>query len=125
LVAKGDTSVRTISHSLKLLPDTPLQHDRLDIVARYQAASDMLEVGGDWYDTFLWPDGGVAIIVGDVVRQGLDSVARMGRLRAATAVRAAHIGPCPADLLTALDEFAAGAVSTKLFRCRSAESTCV
>jgi PAS domain S-box-containing protein len=95
-----------------LLPDRLIQHDRLEIVARYQAASDLLEVGGDWYDTFAWPDGSIGIIVGDVVGHGLDSVASMGRLRAATAALAAHIGPRPADLLTALDEFASGSDGT-------------
>jgi PAS domain S-box-containing protein len=95
-----------------LLPDKLVQHDRLDIVARYQAASDILEVGGDWYDTFSWPDGSIGIIVGDVVGHGLDSVASMGRLRAATAALAAHIGPRPAELLTALDEFAKGSDGT-------------
>lgn len=91
-----------------LLPDRLVKHEQLDIAAHYQAASDLLEVGGDWYDTFSWPDGSIGIIVGDVVGHGLDSVASMGRLRAATAALAAHTGPHPAALIGALDEFAKG-----------------
>jgi PAS domain S-box-containing protein len=91
-----------------LLPDRLVEHEQLDIAARYHAASDLLEVGGDWYDTFSWPDGNIGIIVGDVVGHGLDSVASMGRLRAATAALAAHVGPNPAALIGALDGFAKG-----------------
>lgn len=91
-----------------LLPDTIRWHPDLVIEARYDAASAMLDVGGDWYDTFTWPDGRVGIMVGDVVGHNLASAAAMGRLRAATAALASHLDPDPAQLLDAVDRFAKG-----------------
>lgn len=91
-----------------LLPDQLLQHPRLAIAARYAAAGDLLEVGGDWYDTFGWPDGRIGAIVGDVVGHNLDSAAAMGRIRAATAALAPNVPPSPAAVLDALERFARG-----------------
>lgn len=39
-----------------LLPGELLFCPGVDLVARYEAGSDLLEVGGDWYDTFLPAD---------------------------------------------------------------------
>ncbi len=100
-----DIAVR-LQHAL--LPDQLIQHPDLAIEARYQAAGDLLEVGGDWYDTFSWPDGHLGVIVGDVVGHNLESAAAMGRLRAATAALARHVPPSPAALLDALERFARG-----------------
>ena len=91
-----------------LLPDELLAHPRLELAARYQAASDLLEVGGDWYDTFAWPSGHIGVIVGDVMGHNLDSAAAMGRLRAATAALSAHVPASPAAVLDALASFASG-----------------
>jgi serine phosphatase RsbU (regulator of sigma subunit) len=91
-----------------MLPDHLVQHPRLQIAARYQAAGDMLEVGGDWYDTFTWPTGHIGVIVGDIVGHNLESAAAMGRLRAATAAVAAHVPPDPAALLDAINHYASG-----------------
>lgn len=91
-----------------LLPDQLVRHPYLEIEARYQAASAMLEVGGDWYDSFSWPDGQVGVIVGDVVGHSIDSAAAMGRLRAATAALVAHVPPSPAAVLDALQAFVRG-----------------
>ena len=95
-----------------LLPDTVAWHPNLHIEARYQAASVFMEVGGDWYDTFTWPDGHIGIIVGDVVGHNLESAAAMGRLRAAAAALAMYIEPRPSALLAALDGWARGSNGT-------------
>jgi serine phosphatase RsbU (regulator of sigma subunit) len=40
-----------------MLPDRVVEHPNVRIAARYVAASDLMAIGGDWYDTFAWPDG--------------------------------------------------------------------
>ncbi len=73
---------------------------------RYEPAAGSLEVGGDWYDVVSLPDDGVGIVVGDVVGRGLLAAAVMGQLRsAARALLLEH--HTPAEVLTALDTFAA------------------
>ncbi len=90
-----------------LLPDRIVDHPDLAIAARYESASEVLEVGGDWYDVIARPDGTVVVAVGDVVGHGLDAAATMGRLRAAFAAFTSRAGS-PAQLLVELDDFAQG-----------------
>jgi PAS domain S-box-containing protein len=80
-------------------------------VARYDAGSAALEVGGDWYDAFALEDGRVAVTVGDVVGHGLNAAASMGQLRTALAALADHAAS-PGDLLTGLDRFLARSGAT-------------
>ncbi len=91
-----------------LLPDQLLPHPTIDVAARYQAAGRQLEVGGDWYDTFVWPDGEYGVIVGDVVGHGIEAAAAMGRLRAAAGILFASGPPDPAAMLATLDRLAHG-----------------
>ncbi|MFN0092338.1 MAG: SpoIIE family protein phosphatase, partial [Acidimicrobiales bacterium] len=91
-----------------LLPDELMWRPNVVVEARYDAASELLEVGGDWYDTYSWPDGRIGVLVGDVVGHNLESAAAMGRLRAATAALAKSIEPSPSALLEALDRTARG-----------------
>lgn len=91
-----------------LLPSDVVVRPSLAVEARYLAAAEMVEVGGDWYDTFEWPDGSVGLMVGDVVGHDLRSAAAMGRLRAAASALAASVGPDPAALLDGLDSFCTG-----------------
>lgn len=90
-----------------LLPAELEPHPHIRVAARYVAAEDALEVGGDWYETFLLADGRVGIAAGDVVGHGLAAAATMGRLRTALAALAAH-ATGPGDLLERLAEFARG-----------------
>jgi serine phosphatase RsbU (regulator of sigma subunit)/anti-sigma regulatory factor (Ser/Thr protein kinase)/PAS domain-containing protein len=96
-----------------LLPHQVVWHNSVVIEARYSAASAYMEVGGDWYDTFSWPDGKIGLLVGDVVGHNLESAAQMGRLRAGTAAMAPASGSQPAALLDALQGFAHGSAGTK------------
>jgi serine phosphatase RsbU (regulator of sigma subunit) len=91
-----------------LLPDNLLQHPGVEIAAHYHADDAMLQVGGDWYDTFSWPDGRIGIMVGDVVGHDLDAAASMGHLRAAVAALAPPTDGSPAAMLMALDRCARG-----------------
>ncbi len=91
-----------------LLPASLIQHPRLAISAHYQADSAVLEVGGDWYDTFQWPDGRIGVMVGDVVGHDLEAAVAMGHLRAAVAALAPGTDGQPAAMLDALDASARG-----------------
>jgi sigma-B regulation protein RsbU (phosphoserine phosphatase) len=79
----------------------------LEIEVGYHAAERGLDIGGDWYDAFwLIDDHTAGLVVGDVVGRGIHAAAAMGQLR--SAVRAlASTGLGPADVLSALDRYAA------------------
>src|SRR5262249_14784203 len=72
----------------------------------YEAGSERLEVGGDWYDAFELPSGRVGLTVGDVVGHGLPAAAAMGQLRTALSALAMD-ADSPGDLLRRLDRFLA------------------
>jgi PAS domain S-box-containing protein len=63
----------TLQRSLKAgpLPDIP----GVELAARYRAAGDENEVGGDFYDAFLAEDGVWAVAVGDVTGKGAEAAA--------------------------------------------------
>jgi serine phosphatase RsbU (regulator of sigma subunit) len=76
----------------------------LSLAARYLPATHGLNIGGDWYDAFRQPDGGVIVVVGDVTGHGLRAAVMMSQLR--TALRAYAVdGGSPGRLLTRLHTF--------------------
>jgi len=82
----------------EVLPDVP----GWLMQARYLPASDGLDVGGDWYDAFLLPDGRLAVALGDATGHGLGAARVMSVLR--NALRAyAMLGEGPAAVLQHLD----------------------
>lgn len=76
-----------------------------EIETRYRPAFDNLQIGGDWHDSFLLPDGRtLGLSVGDVVGRGVTAASAMGQLR--SAVRAlAGTGIGPGAVLDQLDSF--------------------
>jgi PAS domain S-box-containing protein len=62
---------------LPTLPDLP----DLEIAARYNAAQDGAQVGGDFYDVLALPTGRTAIVIGDVAGHDINAAAAMGHLR--------------------------------------------
>jgi PAS domain S-box-containing protein len=84
VVAKAqryELDVRT-SHTLQasLLPPRPPAVEGLRTAVRYLAATQGVDVGGDFYDVVVLPDGNVALAVGDVVGHDLTAAATMGQL---------------------------------------------
>ncbi|MEU0550829.1 SpoIIE family protein phosphatase [Micromonospora sp. NPDC005979] len=67
-----------LQHSM--LPRLPLVPE-LELAARYQPAADRVEVGGDWYDAFVQPDGELIAAIGDVAGHDIEAAATMGQLR--------------------------------------------
>ena len=55
----------------------------LRIDATYIPGASESEIGGDWYDAFLLPDGAVGITIGDVAGKGLRAAVAMGVVRQA------------------------------------------
>jgi PAS domain S-box-containing protein len=99
LYGRERTTALTLQRSL--LPPTPVEHEGLDIAARYLPA--LSEVGGDWYDVLPLSRGRTGLIVGDVMGKGVQAAAIMGQL--STATRAlARLDPSPAELLGHLDD---------------------
>jgi PAS domain S-box-containing protein len=84
--ARWFQSVRNTALTLQrsLLPDHPPHHAGLELASRYQPAQATSEVGGDWYDVIPLRDERTALVVGDVMGNGIDAAATMGRLRTAT-----------------------------------------
>jgi PAS domain S-box-containing protein len=88
-----------------MLPAAAVEDARLDIATAYVAGSELLHVGGDWYETFHAPDGRVVVVVGDVVGHNADAAAAMGQLRAGLLAMAPFVDG-PHRLLCELDHFA-------------------
>jgi serine phosphatase RsbU (regulator of sigma subunit) len=53
----------------------------LGLAAGYRAASEGVEVGGDWYDAFELPSGLFTAVVGDVAGHGVGAAALMAQMR--------------------------------------------
>nr|WP_225311670.1 SpoIIE family protein phosphatase [Microbispora cellulosiformans] len=66
-----------------LLPAELPQPLGMDIASRYLPASDLMGVGGDWYDVITLPGCRTALVVGDVMGHGTRAAATMGQLRTA------------------------------------------
>jgi serine phosphatase RsbU (regulator of sigma subunit) len=54
----------------------------------YQPAATIEQLGGDWYDIFILPDGRVAFTIGDVCGRGLAAAVKMGQAKQAIKVAA-------------------------------------
>ncbi|MFJ5611640.1 SpoIIE family protein phosphatase [Streptomyces sp. NPDC093221] len=81
-----------------------------ELAAHYQPASKTAEIGGDWYDALLLPDGSVALTIGDIAGHDLEAATSMSQLRSMLRVIAydqVHPGT-PADSLARLDRVADG-----------------
>jgi len=94
----------TLQHSL--LPTLP-DIDGITCAARYLVSTDHAQVGGDWYDLFLVPDGAIGIAVGDVMGHDVSAAAAMGQLR--SVLRSyAYEGSSPAVVLDRMDRLVQG-----------------
>jgi serine phosphatase RsbU (regulator of sigma subunit)/PAS domain-containing protein len=82
----------------------PPEPDHVQIVARYEPAAEAAQIGGDWYDAFLQPDGDTVLVIGDVVGHDYTAAAAMGQLRGLLRGIAVHSGGGPADILSGLDQ---------------------
>nr|WP_157597520.1 SpoIIE family protein phosphatase [Streptacidiphilus rugosus] len=107
--ARWHQSVRNVAETLQrsLLPGAPPRLPGLEVAAHYQPAQAAHEVGGDWYDIIPLPGDRTALVVGDVMGNGIDAAATMGRLRTATCAFA-DLDLDPHEVLTHLDKITGG-----------------
>ncbi|WP_380158857.1 PP2C family protein-serine/threonine phosphatase [Kineococcus sp. R86509] len=101
LLAERTTAARTLQQSM-LTTDLP-QRGGLELVARYVAAHAGDQVGGDWYDGILLPDGTTLLVIGDVSGHDVTAAAEMGQLRIALRALAVDRDDPPAQLLDRLE----------------------
>jgi serine phosphatase RsbU (regulator of sigma subunit)/anti-sigma regulatory factor (Ser/Thr protein kinase) len=100
-----------LQHSLlpRELPRVP----GATIAGRYRAGGREAEVGGDWYDAVVGPDGCLVLVIGDVVGKGVPAAAAMGQIR--NALRAYVLeGFGPAEALGRLNRLA-GTLGDQIF----------
>jgi PAS domain S-box-containing protein len=95
----------TLQRSLLTAPPAP---DHCEIAVRYVPAAAGAEIGGDWYDAFVQPDGGTVLVIGDVVGHDSRAAAAMGQLRGLLRGIGHHTGGTPAEVLSGLDRVARG-----------------
>jgi GAF domain-containing protein len=82
----------------------PPRVEGLELEVRYEPAAEAAQVGGDWYDAFLLPDGGTSLVIGDVVGHDTAAAAAMGQVRGLLRGIAVTTSDGPADVLRRVDE---------------------
>ena len=85
-----------------MLPQHVTPPAGIEIAHRYLPASDVNEVGGDWYDVLPLTGGRAALLIGDVMGHGIAAAAVMGRL-SATVRALARLDMPPTALLRQLE----------------------
>ncbi|GAA1919216.1 hypothetical protein GCM10009716_30000 [Streptomyces sodiiphilus] len=105
-----------LQHSL--LTDPP-RVPGLEIVARYLPSPAAPEVGGDWYDSFVLPNGVTTLIIGDVAGHDLGAAVTMSKLRNMLRGLAADRQEPPGDILRRLDK------ATQTLDPEEATATCI
>jgi len=86
-----------------MLPTGLSAPSSVEVGHRYLPGSQLVEVGGDWYESIKLPGARVALVVGDVAGHGVRAAVTMGRLRTAIQTLAMLELP-PAESLQQLDE---------------------
>ncbi|MFL6103119.1 MAG: PP2C family protein-serine/threonine phosphatase, partial [Actinomycetes bacterium] len=81
----------------------PVEPRNGEIVVRYVAAAQEAQVGGDWYDAFVQPDGSTVLVIGDVVGHDTRAAAAMGQLRGLLRGIGYASEAGPAEMLCRLD----------------------
>ncbi|MFC6041893.1 SpoIIE family protein phosphatase [Nocardioides hankookensis] len=90
-----------LQRSLMTAPPEP---DHVHVAVRYEPAAEAAQVGGDWYDSFLQPDGATSVVIGDVVGHDTVAAAAMGQVRGLLRGIAVTTGAGPGEVLRRVDE---------------------
>ncbi len=108
-LAREAAAARALADQLQqALLTPPPEPDHLHVVVRYLPAGHEAQVGGDWYDAFLQPDGATMLAIGDVVGHGSGAAAAMGQLRGILRALAYDNDETPAATMGRTDRAAYG-----------------
>jgi sigma-B regulation protein RsbU (phosphoserine phosphatase) len=122
LMAQDDAQAAVALHR-SLLPAALPEVPGVELAARYVTGSG--NVGGDWYDVFVLPDGNLGVVVGDVAGSGLQAAVVMGRMRSSLRAYVLEAEE-PASALRRLDRkiqyFEPNAMATVLYGVLTPES---
>ncbi len=95
---------RDLARELQVSLLTPPPRPALgEIQVRYRAAAHEAQVGGDWYDAFLQPDGTTVLVIGDVIGHDVKAAAGMSQLRGVLRGIGYTTGERPAEILRRVD----------------------
>ncbi|MGO4748356.1 PP2C family protein-serine/threonine phosphatase [Streptomyces sp. 2MCAF27] len=75
----------------------------LTAAARYEPASELPRLGGDWYDAMALPDGATCVVVGDVTGHNVEAAPLMGQIRNMLRALALDRGEPPGQVMSRLD----------------------
>ncbi|MFD5586646.1 PP2C family protein-serine/threonine phosphatase [Streptomyces sp. NPDC127063] len=84
---------------LPVLPDL----SPLTAAARYEPASELPRLGGDWYDAMALPNGATCVVVGDVTGHNVEAAPLMGQIRNMLRALAFDRGEPPGQVMSRLD----------------------
>ncbi|GAA1594084.1 PP2C family protein-serine/threonine phosphatase [Actinoplanes couchii] len=90
----------TLQRSL-LTPPRRTEHQK--VAVRYHSAVAQAHIGGDWYDSFVLPDGTLTLVVGDVTGHDRHAAAAMAQLRNVLRGIAVTVQSPPSRILAGLD----------------------
>ncbi|MFF0047140.1 SpoIIE family protein phosphatase [Streptomyces sp. NBC_01550] len=99
-----------------MLPTLAEHLPGLEVAARYRPSRDGLDIGGDWYDAFVMPDGAVALEIGDAQGHDVDAAALMGQVRLSMRAIAAQ-EPDPGTVLTRTNELLVTMATARFASC--------
>lgn len=82
----------------------PARPPGLEVAVRYQPAGERARIGGDWYDSFLQPDGSLTLVIGDVAGHDQQAATTMAQIRNLLRGAAYVARKSPAAVLEGLEE---------------------
>jgi len=100
LLAERRTAAQVLQQSLLTRLPAP---DHLELRARYVPAAVGEQVGGDWYDAVVLPDGATTLVIGDVTGHDMAAAAHMGQLRGLLRAFAYDRVDPPAEIVARLE----------------------
>ena len=85
-----------------LMPRLP-RPENLTLAARYLPAATLDQIGGDWFDAVVMPNGRTALMIGDVIGHDISAAAKMGQVRSMLRAFALAVPESPSASVQRLD----------------------